>query len=160
MAVDPYIPVGKVPTDEHDVPLLVIVPVVGIAMVPVTPVGSGLTPGVVISVDPSGIPVAPIPSGEVAPSEGIADIGSVSGSSTWANWANAGLAQSNGQAVATTKNGFMEVSPIIARGLCCDTIGRSHELRTDRIPDRLSQNEFDCSHCGVVDVPANDIRDR
>jgi hypothetical protein len=43
-------------------------------IVPVTPVGSGLTPGEVISVEPSGIPVgepAAIPSGEVAPIVGV-----------------------------------------------------------------------------------------
>jgi len=108
VAVDPYIAVGKAPTAEHVVPLLVIVPVIGIAIVPVTPVGTGLTPGVVISVEPSGTPVGPIPSGEVTPSEGIAESGSV-GSSTWAN---AGLAQSNGQAVATITKSLMENSPI------------------------------------------------
>jgi hypothetical protein len=112
VAVDPYIPVGKVPTDEHDVPLLVMAPLVGIAMVPVTPVvGAGLTPIDVSSVEPSGTPIGPIPSGEVAPSEGRAVSGSVSGSSTWAN---AGLAQSNGQAVAAIKKSLMKVSPIRA----------------------------------------------
>jgi hypothetical protein len=67
------------------VPLLVIAPLLGIAIVPVTlPVGAGLTPSDVISVASSGIPAGPteplepIPSGEVALSEGIA----VSGSST------------------------------------------------------------------------------
>jgi hypothetical protein len=111
LAVDPNIPDDEVPTVEHDV---AIAPVVGIAIVPVTPlVGAGLTPSVVISVDSSGIPVAPTdptgprPSGEVLPSEGMA----VSGSSTWAN---AGLVHSNGQAVATIKKRFMEVSPICA----------------------------------------------
>jgi hypothetical protein len=91
------------------VPLVVIAPLVGIAIVPVTlPVGAGLTPSDVISVASSGIPAAPglIPSGEVAPSEGIA----VSGSPT-STWANAGLAKSNGQAVATIKNGLIEVFP-------------------------------------------------
>jgi hypothetical protein len=84
-------------------------------MVPVTPVGTGLTPSDMSSVAPSGTPVAPteppapIPSGEVAPSEGIAVSGSLSGSSTWAN---AGLAQSNGQAVATITKSLMEDSPI------------------------------------------------
>jgi hypothetical protein len=94
------------------VPLLVIAPLVGIAIVPVTPlVGAGLTPSDVISVASSGIPVPPtdpfepIPSGEVAPSEGMA----VSGSSTWAN---AGLAHNKDQAVATIKKGLMEDFPI------------------------------------------------
>ncbi|MDB5610877.1 MAG: hypothetical protein JWP25_7777 [Bradyrhizobium sp.] len=88
LAVDPNIPEYEVPTVEHDAPLLVIAPLVGIAIVPVTPpVGAGLTPSDVISVESSGIPVpptdpsVPIPSGEVTPSEGVA----VSGSSTWAN---------------------------------------------------------------------------
>ena len=90
-------------------PLVVIAPVVGIAIVPVTlPVGAGLTPSDVSSVASIGIPAAPtdppglIPRGEVVPSEGIA----VSGSTT-STWANAGLAHSNGQAVATIKNGLM-----------------------------------------------------
>jgi hypothetical protein len=109
VAVDPYIPDGKVPTDEHVVPLLVIVPVVGIAMVPVTPVGTGLTPSDMSSVAPSGTPVGPIPSGEVAASEGMAMLGSVSGSSTWAN---AGLAHSKDQAVAAIKKCLMKLSPI------------------------------------------------
>jgi hypothetical protein len=103
------------------VPLVVIAPLVGIAIVPVTlPVGAGLTPSDVISVASIGIPVAPtdppglIPRGDVAPSEGIAASGSATGSSTWAN---AGLAQSNGKAVATIKKGLMEDSPIRAEGL-------------------------------------------
>jgi hypothetical protein len=113
--VDPYIPDGKIPTDEHDVPPLVMAPLVGIAMVPVTPVGNGLTPGDISSVAPNGTPVgptdppAPIPNGEVAPTEGIAESGSVGESSTWAN---AGLAKSNGQAVATITKSLIENSPI------------------------------------------------
>jgi hypothetical protein len=115
VAVDPNIPDGKVPTDEHDVPPLVMAPLVGIAMVPVTPVGTGLTPSELSSVAPSGTPVgptdppAPIPSGEVASTEGMAESGSVSGSSTWAN---AGLAQINGQAVAMITKSLIENSPI------------------------------------------------
>ena len=88
LAVDPNIPEYEVPTVEHVVPLLVIAPVVGIAIVPVTPpVGAGLTPSELISLESSGIPVpptdpsVPIPSGEVTPREGVAVIGS----STWAN---------------------------------------------------------------------------
>jgi hypothetical protein len=76
--------------------------VLGVVIVPVT-VGAGLTPGDAISVEPIGIPVgptvelAPIPSGEVVPSEGVgmAPI-----------WANTGP-HSNGQAAATIKSGFM-----------------------------------------------------
>src|SRR6266404_7055473 len=109
LAVDPNVPDADIPPVEHVVPLVVIAPLVGIAIAPVTlPVGAGLTPSDVISVASSGIPAAPglIPSGEVAPSEGIA----VSGSPT-STWANAGLAKSNGQAVATIKNGLIEVFP-------------------------------------------------
>jgi hypothetical protein len=56
---------------EHAVPLL------GIEIVPVTPMGAGLTPGDAISVEPRGMPVGetakpvPIPSGEVAPMVGV-----------------------------------------------------------------------------------------
>jgi hypothetical protein len=92
------------------VPLVVIAPLVGIAIVPVTlPVGAGLTPSDGISVASIGIPVAPtdppglIPSGEVVPSDGIA----VSGSTT-STWAKAGLAHSNDQAVATIKKSLVE----------------------------------------------------
>jgi len=71
LAVEPNIPDGEVPEVEHVVPLL------GIAIVPVTPVGIGLTPGEAISVAPIGIPVGetdepvPKPSGEVAPIVGV-----------------------------------------------------------------------------------------
>jgi len=94
------------------VPLVVIAPLVGMAIVPVTlPVGAGLTPGDVSSVASSGIPVAPtdppglIPRGEVVPSEGIA----VSGSPT-STWANAGPADNRDQAVATIKIGLTRIS--------------------------------------------------
>jgi hypothetical protein len=88
LAVDPNVPDADIPPVEHAVPLVVIAPLVGIAIVPVTlPVGAGLTPAELISVEPIGSPVVPtdplvpIPSGEVAPSEGTAVSGS-SGSST------------------------------------------------------------------------------
>ncbi|WP_156180436.1 hypothetical protein [Bradyrhizobium sp. LTSPM299] len=70
---DPNIVVGAVPVVEHAVPLLVL----GIAIVPVTPVGAGLSPPEVISVAPSPIPVGPTavptpaPSGDVAPRVGV-----------------------------------------------------------------------------------------
>jgi len=96
------------------VPLVVIAPLVGIAIVPVTPpVGAGLTPSDVISVESIGIPTGPtdppglIPRGEVVPSEGIA----VSGSST-STWANAGPAHTNDQAVAAINNGLMPTAAI------------------------------------------------
>jgi len=77
LVVDPNIVDGEVPTVEHAVPLVVL----GIVIVPVTPVGAGLSPPEVISVDPSGIPAGPTdvpgpaPSGEVAPRVGV--VGSV-----------------------------------------------------------------------------------
>lgn len=73
LTVDPNIDDGAVPTVEHALPLEVL----GIAIVPVTPVGAGLSPCEVISVAPSGMPVgstnAPgaAPSGEVAVSVGV-----------------------------------------------------------------------------------------
>jgi hypothetical protein len=73
IALDPYISTGEVATVEHAVALLV----VGMEMVPANPVGVGLTPADVISVEPSGIPVGelaepiPMPSGEVAPIVGV-----------------------------------------------------------------------------------------
>src|SRR6266436_8187107 len=88
LAVDPNVPDAEIPPVEHVVPLVVMAPLVGIAIAPVTlPVGAGLTPDDVISVAPIGSPVVPtdplvlIPSGEVTPSEGVAVSGS-SGSST------------------------------------------------------------------------------
>jgi hypothetical protein len=76
LAVDPNIDDGEVPTVEHAVPLVVL----GIAIVPVTPVGAGLSPGEVSSVEPSGMPVGstdvpgPNPNGEVAPRAGVVAI--------------------------------------------------------------------------------------
>jgi hypothetical protein len=69
IALDPYISEGEVAAVEHAVPMLV----AGMEMVPARPVGAGLTPADVISVEPNGIPVGelvepiPMPSGEVAP---------------------------------------------------------------------------------------------
>jgi hypothetical protein len=76
LAVDPNIDDGEVPTVEHAAPLAVL----GTEIVPVTPVGSGLRPGEVSSVEPRGMPVGPtdvpglIPSGEVASSMGVVGI--------------------------------------------------------------------------------------
>ena len=100
LAVDPNIPDGEVPAVEH------VVPVPGIAIVPVTLVGPGLTPGDTSSVAPIGIPVPPtdapglLPSGEVAPSEGVG--------ATAPTWANAGPQHNKGHATATIKRGFIE----------------------------------------------------
>jgi hypothetical protein len=69
IALEPYISEGEVATVEHAVPLLV----AGMEMVAAKPVGAGLTPADVISVEPNGIPVRELvepiimPSGEVAP---------------------------------------------------------------------------------------------
>jgi hypothetical protein len=67
LAVDPNISEGGVAAVGH----AVLVVAVGIVIVPVTPVGTGLTPGVVIPTAPSGIPVAAMPTGEVAPTVGV-----------------------------------------------------------------------------------------
>ena len=73
LAVDPNIPDGEVPKVEH----VVLLP--GIAVVPIEPAGSGLTPGDAISVAPIGIPVGEtdepdvIPSGEVALIVGVGE---------------------------------------------------------------------------------------
>jgi hypothetical protein len=115
LAADPNIWEGEVAAVEHAVPVLV----VGNVIVPVTPVGTGLTPSDMSSVESSGTPVAPtdpaapIPSGEVAPSEGIVASGSVSASSTWAN---AGLQHHKGRATAAIKDnliGFPDLSRTI-----------------------------------------------
>jgi hypothetical protein len=117
LAADPNIWEGEVAAVEHAVPVLV----VGIVIVPVMPVGNGLTPSDMSSVEPSGTPVAPtdpaapIPSGEVALSEGIVASGSVSASSTWAN---AGLQHHKGRAAAAIKNnliGFPDLSRTITQ---------------------------------------------
>jgi hypothetical protein len=85
LAVDPNISDGEVAAVEHAVALVV----VGIVIVPVTPVGSGLTPGDVISVLPSGSPVGEaiepvMPSGDVAPIVGVGVTVPSNGSSTCA----------------------------------------------------------------------------
>jgi hypothetical protein len=103
--VDPNISDGAVPTVEHDVPLLVTVPVVD--------VGIGLTPGDASSVAPNGIPVPPtdapglLPSGEVIPSEGVVV--------TVPTWAIAGLQHTKSQAAVTIKKDFMEESSEMSR---------------------------------------------
>jgi hypothetical protein len=75
LAVEPYISDGEVPTVEHAVTLagfdIVIVPVV---IVPVTPVGTGLRPLEVISVEPNGIPAGDAPEPDVMPSGDVAPV--------------------------------------------------------------------------------------
>jgi hypothetical protein len=110
------------------VPLAVIAPLVGIAIVPVTlPVGAGLTPSELISVESIGIPVgptdppAPIPRGVVVPSEGRA----VRGSSS-STWANAGPAHSRDQAVTAINNDLMQDTRI--RAICFAVISPGARL--------------------------------
>jgi hypothetical protein len=141
------------------VPLVVIAPLVGIAIVPVTlPVGAGLTPSDVISVESIGIPAGPtdppglIPRGEVVPSEGIA----VSGSST-STWANAGPAHNKDQAVATISNGLTKDSPIRAQGFRSESIGRRHELRTNRILERWKTAAINENLIGVLRLQAASV---
>jgi hypothetical protein len=45
-------------------------------------------------------------------------------------------------------------------GLRSDPIGRRHEFRTNRIPDRLLQNAVDIGHRSAVDMPAGDAGGR
>ena len=69
-------------------------------IVPVTPLGTGLTVGAAPTCKPFG-PTGPpgtVPSEEVTPSEGM----------VVPIWANAGLKHNKGQAVATINNGLME----------------------------------------------------
>jgi hypothetical protein len=76
LAADPNMDDGEVPTVEHAVPLVAL----GVEMVPVAPVGTGLSPAELISVEPSAMPVGPTgvpglsPSGEVAPRVGVVGI--------------------------------------------------------------------------------------
>ena len=70
LAVEPNISEGEVATVGQAVLLLV----VGIVIVPVTPVGTGLTPGEAISVEPSGIPAGDAPEPDVTPSGEVAPI--------------------------------------------------------------------------------------
>jgi hypothetical protein len=86
-------------------PLLVL----GTVIVPVTPLGTALTPGDAPSAKPFGPTGAPgtIPREEVAPSGGV----------TVPTWANAGLQHNKGNAAATINKGLMADSPIRAEGL-------------------------------------------
>jgi hypothetical protein len=84
--------------------------VLGTAIVPVTPLGNGLT-----GVDtPGAKPFVPtgalgsVPSEEVTPSGGM----------VVPTWANAGLQHSKGKAAAVIKNGLMEDLLISAQGSC------------------------------------------
>ena len=106
MVVAPYSPDGEIPTVEHAMPLLMF----GTVIVPVTPLGTGLTsgdaPGGSKPFGPTGAP-GTVPSEEVELSAGMAG----------PTWANAGLQHNKGHAAATINNGLMEHSPIRAEGL-------------------------------------------
>jgi hypothetical protein len=99
VAVDPYSPDGEIPTVEHAIPLLVF----GTLIVPVTPLGTGLTSGDTPGGDkpfgPTGAPGSD-PSEEVAPSGGM----------SMPTWASAGLQHSKGNAVATKKDLMEDLS--------------------------------------------------
>jgi hypothetical protein len=137
IAVDPYISEGEVATVEHAVPLLV----VGMVIVPAKPVGPGLTPPDLISVEPSGIPVGelaepiPMPSGEVAPIVGV-------GSTVLSTCAMATLPAKNaGRTAATSEilTGFKFATPrrgsftTISVGARLSDIGQSLDLRWSRL---------------------------
>ena len=79
------------------------------ATVPVTPLGTGLTP----SDAPSGKPMGPTGAPGTVPSEEVTP----SGGKAVGTWANAGLQYNKGNAVATISNGLIEGSPIPAEGL-------------------------------------------
>jgi hypothetical protein len=89
--------------EQAPAPLLVL----GMATVPVTPLGTGLTVGDAPSCKPFAPTGAPgtVPSDEVTPSDGV----------TVPTWANAGLPHNKSPAVATINNGLMEDSPITGR---------------------------------------------
>lgn len=90
-------------------------------MVPVTPLGTGVTTGDAPVCKPFGPTGAPgtVPSEEVMPREGI----------SVPTWANAGLPHNKGQADATINNGLMKDLPdngrrimqrVTAEGLCSE----------------------------------------
>jgi hypothetical protein len=122
LAVEPNISEGEVATVGH----AVLVVVVGIVIVPVTPVGSGLTPEEVISVEPSGIPVGepaePVatPSGEVAP---IIGVGVTVPSNCPSTCAMATLQTNSAGSMVTTSNNLSDVRDLKSALLgtrCCD----------------------------------------
>src|SRR5882672_595403 len=81
----------------------------GMAIVPVTPLGTGLTPG---NAPGTGKPFGPTGAPGTVPSEEVAPIGGM----TVPTWANAGLQHNKGQAAAVIKKGLMKHSPIRAEG--------------------------------------------
>jgi hypothetical protein len=124
VAGDPNVPNGEVAkVEQAPAPLLVL----GTAIVPVTPLGTGLT-----GVDtPGAKPFVPtgalgsVPSDEVTPSGGM----------TVPTWANAGLQHNKGQAVAAIKKDLMErfsdKSGRITQRAAADTaVGKGAEAMT------------------------------
>jgi hypothetical protein len=121
VAGDPNVPNGEAATVEHAAPLLVL----GMVIVPVTPLAIGLTP-----VDaPGGKPFGPtgapgaVPSEEVTPSAGVAV----------PTWANAGLQHNMGKAAATINNGLMEDFPDKSRRItqrACTAVSKAAETMT------------------------------
>jgi hypothetical protein len=103
VAGDPNVPNGEVATVEHAAPLLMF----GMAIVPVTPLGTGLTPG---NAPGTGKPFGPTGAPGTVPSEEVAPIGGM----TVPTWANAGLQYNKGQAATAIKKGLMQHSPIRA----------------------------------------------
>jgi hypothetical protein len=103
VAGDPNVPVGEVASVEHaPAPLLML----GTAIVPVMPFGTGVTVGAAPTCRPLGPTGAPgtVPSEEVMPSGGM----------TVPTWANAGLQPSNDPTVAKINNGRIKDSPVMA----------------------------------------------
>jgi hypothetical protein len=138
VAVAPYSPDGEIPTVEHAVPLLMF----GTVIVPVTPLGTGLTsgdaPGGSKPFGPTGAP-GTVPSEEVTPSGGM----------TVPTWASAGLLHNKEQAAAAINNGLMAYSPISAKGLrgerpqAPQSVGQRGQRLSFSLPltkDKLSQH--------------------
>jgi hypothetical protein len=182
VAVDPNMPADAVPAVEH------VVPLPGIAMVPVESVGAGLIPGEASSVEPSGMPVgetdgsAEIPSGEVAPMAGVGGAMPPTCAMATLQVKSAGMtAAANDDLIgildlpiALPQLAPMSISlAMIPPGVRISDIGqplgndsrgepirRRHEFRSYRIPDGLFEDAIDLRHRGGVDVPSHHAVDR
>jgi hypothetical protein len=130
----------------------------GTAIVPVMPLGTGLTgvetPGAKPFV-PTGA-LGSVPSEEVTPSGGMAV----------PTWANAGPPHNRGKVAATIKNGLMENSPIRASGLCSERpqaaqlVSRRDRIRSFSLPlteDELSEQTRRDRRSGDPSVPGANI---
>jgi hypothetical protein len=146
LAVEPNISEGDVATVVH----AVLVVVVGIVIVPVTPVGSGLTPGEVISVEPSGIPAGepepPIatPSGEVAP---IVGVGVTVPSNCPSTCAIATLQAKSAGRIAATSNDFTNVRGLKAAlpGTLCRALAGGASIGFATISPGARRSDIDRS---------------